>query len=85
MNDGFIRLFNRSSSLSLGILSIEPNFSDKNLPPPVAKNSVSVSSLGTNIARLVNYHREGKVVYYGLDDQHIQQIFDQGYLHIQER
>jgi len=36
-------------------------------------------------ARLVNYHREGKVVYYGLDDQHIQQIFDQGYLHIQER
>jgi len=36
-------------------------------------------------ARLVNYRKDGKVVYYGLDDQHIQQIFDQGYLHIQER
>jgi ArsR family transcriptional regulator, lead/cadmium/zinc/bismuth-responsive transcriptional repressor len=36
-------------------------------------------------ARLVNYRREGKVVYYALDDHHIQQIFDHGYSHIQER
>lgn len=36
-------------------------------------------------ARLVNYRRAGKVVYYRLDDQHIQQIFDQGLTHIRER
>lgn len=36
-------------------------------------------------ARLVKYRREGKVVYYSLDDAHIQHIFDQGLLHIAER
>lgn len=35
-------------------------------------------------ARLVKYRKEGKVVYYSLDDEHIKQIFDQGYMHITE-
>ncbi|MBU3185321.1 ArsR/SmtB family transcription factor [Clostridium estertheticum] len=35
-------------------------------------------------ARLVKYRREGKVVYYSLDDQHVKQIFDQGLTHIKE-
>lgn len=35
-------------------------------------------------ARLVKYHKEGKVVYYSLDDDHIQSIFDQALLHIEE-
>ena len=35
-------------------------------------------------ARLVKYRREGKVVYYSLDDQHVKQIFDQGLIHIKE-
>ncbi|HOM02565.1 MAG TPA: metalloregulator ArsR/SmtB family transcription factor [Acetivibrio sp.] len=35
-------------------------------------------------ARLVKYRKEGKVVYYSLDDDHIKQIFDQGYMHITE-
>ncbi|MCB2293060.1 metalloregulator ArsR/SmtB family transcription factor [Clostridium algoriphilum] len=35
-------------------------------------------------ARLVKYRREGKVVYYSLDDQHVQQIFNQGLIHIKE-
>ena len=35
-------------------------------------------------ARLVKYRKEGKVVYYSLDDQHIQHIFDQGLTHIKE-
>jgi DNA-binding transcriptional ArsR family regulator len=35
-------------------------------------------------ARLVKYRREGKVVYYSLDDQHVKQIFDQGLIHINE-
>lgn len=36
-------------------------------------------------ARLVKYRKDGKVVYYSLDDEHIKHIFDQGLLHINER
>lgn len=36
-------------------------------------------------ARLVKFRRDGKVVYYSLDDEHIKQIFDQGLIHINEK
>jgi len=36
-------------------------------------------------ASLVKYRKEGKVVYYSLDDEHVKQIFDQGLVHIRER
>ncbi|NMM62300.1 helix-turn-helix transcriptional regulator [Clostridium sp. P21] len=36
-------------------------------------------------ARLVKFRKEGKVVYYSLDDEHVKRIFDQGLLHINER
>lgn len=35
-------------------------------------------------ARLVKFRKEGKVVFYSLDDSHISQIFDCGLNHIQE-
>lgn len=35
-------------------------------------------------ARLVKFRKEGKVVYYSLDDNHVSQIFDCGLAHIQE-
>lgn len=35
-------------------------------------------------ARLVKFRKEGKVVYYSLDDSHISQIFDCGLHHIEE-
>lgn len=35
--------------------------------------------------RLVRYRKEGKVVYYSLDDEHVRQIFDQGLIHINEK
>ncbi len=35
-------------------------------------------------ARLVKYRKEGKSVYYSLDDDHIKQIFDLGLAHINE-
>lgn len=34
--------------------------------------------------RLVKFRKEGKVVYYSLDDEHIKQIFNQGMEHIHE-
>lgn len=36
-------------------------------------------------ARLVKYKRNGKVVYYSLDDDHVKSIFDQGLIHISEK
>ncbi|WP_129597902.1 ArsR/SmtB family transcription factor [Anaerophilus nitritogenes] len=36
-------------------------------------------------ARLVKNRKDGKVVYYSLDDEHVQKIFDQGLVHINER
>lgn len=36
-------------------------------------------------ARLVKYRKDGKVVYYSLDDEHVKSIFDQGLVHINER
>jgi DNA-binding transcriptional ArsR family regulator len=35
-------------------------------------------------AKLVKSRREGKIVYYSLDDDHVRQIFDQGLVHINE-
>ncbi|HHY81590.1 MAG TPA: winged helix-turn-helix transcriptional regulator [Clostridiales bacterium] len=36
-------------------------------------------------ADLVKSRRDGKVVYYSLDDEHVQQIIDQGLTHINEK
>ncbi|HHU48721.1 MAG: ArsR/SmtB family transcription factor [Caldicoprobacterales bacterium] len=36
-------------------------------------------------AALVKSRRDGKVVYYSLDDEHVQQIIDQGMTHINEK
>lgn len=36
-------------------------------------------------ARLVKFRREGKVVYYSLDDEHVKHIFDEGLNHIMEK
>ena len=33
-------------------------------------------------AKLVKFRREGKLMYYSLDDDHVQLIFDAGYKHI---
>lgn len=34
--------------------------------------------------KLVKNRREGKVVYYSLDDEHVRQIFEQGLIHVNE-
>lgn len=35
--------------------------------------------------RLVKHRKDGKIVYYSLDDEHIRHIFDQGLIHINEK
>ena len=36
-------------------------------------------------SRLVKYRKEGKIVFYSLEDEHIKQIFDMGLIHINEK
>jgi DNA-binding transcriptional ArsR family regulator len=35
--------------------------------------------------RLVKYRKDGKMVYYSLDDDHIKNLFDEGLKHVEER
>lgn len=35
-------------------------------------------------AKLVKYRKEGKIVYYSLDDEHVKQIYEKGCEHIEE-
>ncbi len=35
-------------------------------------------------AKLVKYRKDGKNVFYSLDDEHVKQVFEQGLLHISE-
>lgn len=51
----------------------------------VSQSAVSHQLRILKQARLVKYRREGKVVYYSLDDDHIKHIFDQGLNHIKEK
>lgn len=35
-------------------------------------------------AKLVKYRKEGKIVYYSLDDEHVRQIYEKGREHVEE-
>ena len=35
-------------------------------------------------AKLVKYRKDGKIVYYSLDDDHVRQIFEKGREHVEE-
>ncbi len=36
-------------------------------------------------AGLVKFRKDGKVVYYSLDDEHVKNIFEQGFIHINHK
>lgn len=50
----------------------------------VTQSAISHQLRTLKSARLVRYRREGKVVYYSLDDDHIKHIFNEGLDHISE-
>jgi ArsR family transcriptional regulator len=51
----------------------------------VSQSAVSHQLRTLKNARLVKFRREGKVVYYSLDDDHVLSIFVQGLEHIEHR
>jgi DNA-binding transcriptional ArsR family regulator len=50
----------------------------------MTKSSISHQLRVLKQAKLVEYRRDGKVVYYSLADDHVKNIFDQGLLHVLE-
>ena len=50
----------------------------------VSQSAISHQLKTLKAARLVKYRREGKVIYYSLEDTHIKHIFDDGLKHIKE-
>ena len=50
----------------------------------ITQSAISHQLRTLKAARLVRYRRDGKVVYYSLDDEHIKHIFDEGLRHITE-
>ena len=51
----------------------------------MTKSAVSHQLRVLRQTRLVKYRRDGKIVYYSLDDQHVSSIFKQGLAHINDR
>ncbi|MDR3130602.1 MAG: metalloregulator ArsR/SmtB family transcription factor [Treponema sp.] len=50
----------------------------------MTKSAISHQLRSLRQTRLVKYRRDGKVVYYSLDDDHVGSIFAQGLLHVNE-
>jgi DNA-binding transcriptional ArsR family regulator len=50
----------------------------------MTKSAISHQLRALRQTRLVKYRRDGKVVYYSLDDDHVGSIFAQGLLHVSE-
>lgn len=48
----------------------------------ISQSAVSHQLRVLRTARLVKYRKEGKVVYYSLDDEHVENVFRQGLDHI---
>ncbi|MDR2245496.1 MAG: metalloregulator ArsR/SmtB family transcription factor [Treponema sp.] len=51
----------------------------------MTKSAISHQLRTLRQTRLVKYRKDGKVVYYSLDDEHVGGIFAQGLLHVNER
>ena len=47
-------------------------------------SAISHQLKSLRLAKLVKYNKQGKVVYYSLADNHVKDIFENGFLHIRE-
>lgn len=50
----------------------------------MTQSAISHQLIVLKQARLIKNRKEGKIVYYSIDDEHINQIFNQGIIHIEE-
>ena len=50
----------------------------------MSQSAISHQLRTLKTAKLVKNRKEGKIVYYSLDDEHVKHLFDQGLLHVTE-
>lgn len=50
----------------------------------MSQSAISHQLRTLKTAKLVTNRKEGKIVYYSLDDEHVKHIFDQGLIHVTE-
>ena len=50
----------------------------------MTRSAISHQLKALKVAKLIKSRKEGKIVYYSLDDEHIKHIFDEGLRHITE-
>lgn len=50
----------------------------------VSQSAVSHSLRALRQMKLVRFRREGKIAYYTLDDEHIKQLIDEGFRHVDD-
>ena len=50
----------------------------------MTKSAISHQLKSLRLTNLVKYHKQGKVVYYSLADEHVKDIFEKGFTHIHE-
>ncbi|MDR1285104.1 MAG: metalloregulator ArsR/SmtB family transcription factor [Campylobacteraceae bacterium] len=51
----------------------------------MTKSSISHQLRVLKQAKLVKFRKDGKIVYYSLDDEHVKNIFDQAFVHVGEK
>ena len=51
----------------------------------MTKSAISHQLRTLRQTRLVKYRKDGKIVYYSLDDEHVGNVFEQGLLHVCEK
>lgn len=83
----FFKVFGDSTRIRIicALLNCEMCVCDIAVLLNMTQSSISHQLRVLKQARLVKFRREGKVVYYSLDDEHIKEIFNTGLLHVKEK
>ena len=83
----FYKLFSDASRLKILYLLSMAEMCVCDISATLAMNQSTVSHQLKTLrnSRLVKYRREGKIIYYSLDDDHIGQVLLQGMLHLTEQ
>lgn len=82
----FFRVFGDSTRIRIlyALLNCEKCVQDISQELSLSQSAVSHQLQTLRANRLVKYRREGRTVYYSLDDNHIFSIINQGMEHIEE-
>lgn len=82
----FFRVFGDSTRIRIlyALLNCEKCVQDISQELNLSQSAVSHQLQTLRANRLVKYRREGRTVYYSLDDNHIFSIINQGMEHIEE-